>query len=78
MIAINKNTTKMDSIGFTAHAKLVNNRDSEIISIIFTKGKLELEGKTIERINVYDNAINIFFKDGRNQFINLMNVTYME
>ncbi len=68
----------MDSIGFTAHAKLVNNRDSETISIIFTKGKLELEGKTIERINVYDNAINIYFKDGRNQFINLMNVTYME
>lgn len=78
MIVINKNTTKMDSIGFTVHAKLVNNRDSETISIIFTKGKLELEGKTIERINVYDNAINIYFKDGRNQFINLMNVTYME
>ena len=78
MININKQTIQMGSLGNSAYAKLMNDKKKEIIQIIFTKGKLELELQTVERINIYDTAMNIFFKDNTSKFINLMNVTYME
>lgn len=75
---INKKAIKMESIGQSAYAKLVNNRKNEKIEIVFTKGKLDVEVETVERINVYDNSMNIFYKEGTDKFINLSNVTYME
>lgn len=75
---VNKNTVKINGLGYVAYAKLINNRKSERLEIIFTKGKLELEISEVDRINVYDNSMNIFYKDKRIQYVNLDNVTYME
>lgn len=75
---VNKNTTKINGLGYVAYAKLINNRKGGVVEIIFTKGKLEIEIKDVDRINVYDDCMNIYYKDKKIQYVNLHNVTYME
>lgn len=74
---INKKNVGLGSIGDATYHTLKNKRD-DILTIIFTKGKLELEVKNIERVNVYNESMNIIFKDNKEQFINLLQVTYIE
>ena len=71
-------TGKINGLGFVAYWKLRESEKQELLTIVFTKGKLELETNTIERINVYDESMNIIFKDKTTKYINLHNVTYME
>ena len=73
-----RNTTEIGGLGFVAYEKLRQSEKQELLTIVFTKGKLELETNTIERINVYDESMNIIFKDKTSKYINLQNVTYME
>lgn len=73
-----RNTNEVNGLGFVAYEKLRQSEKQEIITIVFTKGKLELETKNIERINVYDESINIFFKNNESKYVNLQNITYME
>ena len=74
---INNNSDKAASLG-SAVVKKLRNINSDILLIIFTKGKLELEVKEIERVNVYNECMVIVFKDNNQQFINLLNITYIE
>ena len=39
---------------------------------------IEIIMDDVDRINVYENSMNIYFKDKTSKFINLHNVTYME
>lgn len=73
---INKNGIGLGGVGDATYNKLKNKR-GDILTIIFTKGKLELEIKDIERVNVYNDSMVVIFKDNREYFINLMQVTYM-
>lgn len=73
---INKNSIKLDGIGDATYHTL-RNKDDDILTIIFTKGKLELEVKDIERINIYNDSMIIVFKDNKEQLINLAQVTYL-
>lgn len=75
MITINKNTSKINGLGYSAYFKLIESRKQEKIEIIFTKGKLELLTEEIERINTYDYGLNIIKKDNTIIFVNLFNVT---
>ena len=75
---INRNVTNLNGLGFSAYEKLRNCGNQEILTIVFTKGKMELETKTIERINVYNDSMNIYHKDDTVKHINLNNITYME
>lgn len=74
---INNNSEKIGSLGDAATKKLANIKN-DILTIIFTKGKLEVETNNIERINVYDDSMNIILKTNELIFINLQNVTYIE
>lgn len=73
-----RNTNEMNGLGYVAYEKLRQSEKQEVITIVFTKGKLGLETKDIERINVYNDSMNIFFKDNTSKYINLQNVTFME
>lgn len=71
---INNNTENKGN-GYVTYQKLNNSKKQETIEIIFTKGKLLIETDKIDRINVYSNGMNIFYKDNTSIFINLDNVT---
>lgn len=75
---INRKTNDVKSVGFAFYEKLRKSNKQEIITIVFTKGKLDLEVSSIDRVNVYDNSMNIFFKDDTSKAINIYNITYME
>lgn len=77
MMRINDNTENK-GLGNVAYLKLANSKKNETIEIIFTKGKVEIIMDDVDRINVYENSMNIYFKDKTSKFINLHNVTYME
>ena len=72
---INRVTNQINGLGYSAYEKLRTSDKQEIITIIFTKGKVELMVENIERINVYDECITIVLKDNTSIFINLLNVT---
>lgn len=68
---------KLGGLGEATYRTLKNKED-DILIIIFTKGKLEIEVKDIERVNVYNESMVIIFKNNKEQFINLLQVTYLE
>ena len=70
-----RKTNKSYGLGFTAYEKLRQSDKQETITITFSKGKEDLLVENIERVNVYDDCINIFFKDKTSMFINLYQVT---
>lgn len=74
---INMKNTKLGGLGEATYRTLKNKED-DILMIIFTKGKLEIEVKDIERVNVYNESMVIIFKNNKEQFINLLQVTYLE
>ena len=74
MIRINNNTENKGN-GYVAYQKLMNSKKQETIEIIFTKGKLIVEMDKVDRINMYSDGMNIFYKDGASIFINLDNAT---
>lgn len=73
---INKKGIELGGLGDATYHKLRNKR-GDILTIIFTKGKLELEVNDIERINVYNESMVVIFKNNKEQLINLTQVTYM-
>ena len=75
---VNRIVTDLHGLGFSANEKLGIMGKQEILTIVFTKGKLELETENIERVNVYNCSMTIYLKDNSMKFINLNNVTYME
>ncbi|MBP5423011.1 MAG: hypothetical protein J6Y78_11275 [Paludibacteraceae bacterium] len=75
---VNRIVTDLHGLGFSANEKLGKIGKQEILTIVFTKGKLELETENIERVNVYNCSMTIYLKDNSMKFINLNNVTYME
>lgn len=74
---INIKNMKLGCLGEATYHTLKNKAD-DILIIIFTKGKLEIEVKDIERVNVYNESMVIIFKNNKEQFINLLQVTYLE
>ena len=72
---INKQINDLFSLGQTAYYKLNDNKKQEKIEITFTKGKIEIETQEIERINIYNNSMNLIKKDKTSIFINLYQVT---
>lgn len=68
---------ELGGLGEATYHTLKNKKD-DILIIIFTKGKLEIEVKDIERVNVYNESMVIIFKNNKEQFINLLQVTYLE
>ena len=74
---INIKNMKLGGLGEATYRTLKNKTD-DILIIIFTKGKLEIEVKDIERVNVYNESMVIIFKNNKEQFINLLQVTYLE
>ena len=75
---INKIIKNINGIGNSAYNKLRETKKQETLSIIFTKGKLEILTEDVERINVYDESMNIIKKDNTALFVNLYQITYME
>ena len=75
MIQINKQINDLFGLGQCAYIKLNDNKKRETIEIIFTKGKLDLLTNEIERINVYNESINVIKRDKSSIFINLNQVT---
>ena len=71
----NRKTNKIYNLGFTVYEKLKQSEKQETITIIFTKGKEELIVDDIDRINIYDDCMNIFFKDKTSMFVNLYQIT---
>lgn len=74
---VNTKNMKLGGLGEATYRTLKNKTD-DILMIIFTKGKLEIEVKDIERVNVYNESMVIIFKNNKEQFINLLQVTYLE
>ena len=74
---VNTKNMKLGGLGEATYRTLKNKAD-DILMIIFTKGKLEIEVKDIERVNVYNESMVIIFKNNKEQFINLLQVTYIE
>lgn len=74
---VNTKNMKLGGLGEATYRTLKNKAD-DILMIIFTKGKLEIEVKDIERVNVYNESMVIIFKNNKEQFINLLQVTYLE
>ena len=74
---VNTKNMKLGGLGEATYRTLKNKTD-DILIIIFTKGKLEIEVKDIERVNVYNESMVIIFKNNKEQFINLLQVTYLE
>ena len=69
------NMTLNNGLGNTVYKKLYDSKKQEIIEIIFTKGKLELNVEEVLRINVYENSMHIFLKENQSIFVNLYTVT---
>lgn len=68
-------TKELYGLGYVAYEKIRQSKKQETITIIFTKGKEELTVSEIERINIYNDSMMIFFKDKTSMFINLYQVT---
>jgi len=75
---VNTNYEKHDSLGASFDEFLHRSRSEKKelkFTITFTKGKLEVEAETIQRININNESAIIHYKDGTRGFINLQNVT---
>ena len=73
-LKINYQEVSRSSNGFYAYSFFTNS-NKPTYEIIFTKGKMELEKETVERIAFNENSMLITYKDKTMQFINLENVT---
>lgn len=72
---IDNNTTTQSGLGRSIHQYLKDNKHKEIITIIFTKGKLEINVEEVERVNIYEDSMIIYYKDKNNSYVNLLNIT---
>lgn len=73
-LKINYQDVSRSSIGYSAYVFFKFN-EKPLVEIIFTKGKIELEISSVERLVFNEWSINIFYKDRTTQYINLQNVT---
>ncbi len=75
-IHINFNNVDFGGTGECAY-NFLHNFHKDQLNIIFTKGKLELDTKDIEKINVYTSSMNIILNDKTTYFVNLETITQM-
>ena len=76
---VNYNYLSADCLG-ASFVQFLDNRnkkekDKLRFTITFTKGKTEIDCETINRINVTMDSAIIHYKDGKKEFINLINAT---
>lgn len=74
-INIDYNNTKYGSTGYSIEQFLREKKDEDSLSIVFTKGKLELEIADIVRVNIFENSMIIVLKDKSSHLVNLSTVT---